>query len=77
MKKRNTNVLLHLARPIVGNEVRDVLRELSALAGVERIAPSAKVPRLLMIDYDPEVIAATTLVGHARRRWAAAQLVGM
>jgi hypothetical protein len=61
----------------VGNEVRDVLRELATLAGVERIAPSAKVPRLLMIDYDPETIAATTLVSHARRRWAAAQLVGM
>jgi hypothetical protein len=77
MKKRSANVLLHLASPIVGNEIRDVLRELAALAGVERIAPSAKVPRLLMIDYDPEVIAAPTLVGHARRRWAAAQLVGM
>jgi hypothetical protein len=77
MTKRNANVLLHLASPAVGNEVRDVLRELAMLAGVERIAPSAKVPRLLMIDYDPEVIAAPTLVGHARRRWAAAQLVGM
>jgi hypothetical protein len=30
-----------------------------------------------MIDYDPEVIAAAALVGHARRRWSAAQLVGM
>lgn len=77
MKKRVTSVLLHLARPVVGNEVREVLRELSSLAGVERIAPSAKVPRLLAIDYDPEVIAAPTLIGHARRRWAAAQLVGM
>jgi hypothetical protein len=77
MIKRNANVLLHLARPAAGNEVRDVLRELAAVAGVARIAPSAKVPRLLMIDYDPEVVAAATLVGHARRRWAAAQLVGM
>jgi hypothetical protein len=77
MQKRNANVLLHLASPAVGNEVRDVLRELSTLAGVERVAPSAKLPRLLMIDYDPEVITAPALVGHARRRWAAAQLVGM
>jgi hypothetical protein len=77
MIKRNANVLLHLARPAVGNEVRDVLRELSTVAGVARIAPSAKLPRLLMIDYDPTVVTAPTLVGHARRRWAAAQLVGM
>jgi hypothetical protein len=77
MNKRNANVLLHLAKPAVGNEVREVLRELATVAGVARIAPSAKVPRLLMIDYDPAVVAAATLVGHARRRWAAAQLVGM
>jgi hypothetical protein len=77
MNKRNANVLLHLARPAAGNEVRDILRELGGIAGVARIAPSAKMPRLLMIDYDPEVVAASTLVGHARRRWAAAQLVGM
>lgn len=77
MTKRNTTVLLHLARPAAGNEVREVLRELATLAGVARITPSAKVPRLLAIDYDPGVIAAPTLVGHARRRWAAAQLVGM
>jgi len=44
MQKRNANVLLHLAGPAVGNEVRDLLRELSSLAGVERIAPGAKVP---------------------------------
>jgi hypothetical protein len=77
MQKRSANVLLHLANPAVGNEVRDVLRALSMLAGVERVAPSAKLPRLLLIDYDPEVVAAPTLVGHARRRWAAARLVGM
>jgi hypothetical protein len=77
MNKRKANVLLHLSRPAAGNEVREVLRELASIAGVERVAPSAKLPRLLLIDYDPEVVTAPTLVGHARRRWAAAQLVGM
>jgi hypothetical protein len=77
MQKRNANVLLHLAGPAAGNEVREVLRELSGLAGVERVAASAKLPRLLLIDYDPELVTASTLVGHARRRWTAARLVGM
>lgn len=77
MNKRNANALLHLARPAVGSEVREVLHELAALAGVEHIAPGAKLPPLLRIDYDPEVIALPALVGHARRRWAGAQLVGM
>jgi hypothetical protein len=77
MEKRNANVLMHLAGPMVGSEVRDILRELASLAGVASVKPGAKVPRMLLIDYDPNVIAAQALVGHARRRWTAAQLVGM
>jgi hypothetical protein len=76
VEKRNANVLLHLASPSVGNDVRRLVRELAALAGVARVVPRARVPRLLSIDYDPTAIAVRTLVGHARRGWAAAQLVG-
>jgi hypothetical protein len=76
MRTRTANVLLHLAGPTVGNEVRNLVRELAGLAGVARVAPRARVPRLLLIDYDPDLIAAHTIVGHARRGWTAAQLVG-
>lgn len=77
MEHRSVNVLMHLAGPIVGAEIRDIVRDLSRIAGVVRVRPGAKLAKLLRVDYDPAVIAAQSLVAHARRRWTAAQLVGM
>ena len=76
MEKRNANVLLHLARPSVGNDVRSFTRELTALAGVARVVPAAWLPRVLLISYDPTVIALRTLLARAKHGWTAARLVG-
>ncbi len=77
MEYRLAKVLLHLASPTVGNEVRGLVRELAALAGVVRVGPSTRVSRLLLIDYDPTVIGVRTLLARARRGWTAARVVGM
>jgi hypothetical protein len=77
MEHRSVNVLMHLAGPIVGAEIRDIVRDLSRIAGVARVRPGAKLPKLLRVDYDPAVVGTESLVAHARRRWTAAQLVGM
>jgi hypothetical protein len=76
MKVRHAKVLLHLAGPTIGNDVRRLVRELAALAGVARVVPGARVPRLLHIDYDPAVIGARSLLACARRGWTAARLAG-
>lgn len=75
MENRAQNALLHLAGPTVGNEIRKLVRELVRLAGVRNVAPSTKIPRLLSINYDPDVIHAQTLVHYARRGWLGARLV--
>jgi hypothetical protein len=77
METRYANVLMHLAGPMVGAEIREVVRDLAAVAGVERVRPGAKLPKLLLVDYNPAIVAAQSLLAHARRRWTAAQLVGM
>ena len=77
MEYRFAKVLLHLASPSVGNDVRGLVRELAALTGVVRVVPSTRVSRLLLIDYDPTVIGVRTLLARARRGWTAARLVGM
>ena len=77
MEYRLAKVLLHLASPSVGNDVRGLVRELAALTGVVRVVPSTRVSRLLLIDYDPTVIGVRTLLARARRGWTAARLVGM
>jgi hypothetical protein len=77
MENRFAKVFLHLASPTVGNDVRGLVRELAALAGVARVAPGTRVSRLLLIDYDPTVIGERTLLARARRGWTAARLVGI
>jgi hypothetical protein len=77
MENRFAKVLLHLASPTVGNDVRGLVRELAALTGVVRVVPSTRVSRLLLIDYDPTVIGVRTLLARARHGWTAARLVGM
>jgi hypothetical protein len=71
MEKRKANVLLHLARPSIGHDVRGLVRELTALAGVARVAPGSRVSNLLRIDYDPALISMRTLIARVRRGWAA------
>ncbi|HTO48437.1 MAG TPA: hypothetical protein VML91_12435 [Burkholderiales bacterium] len=73
METRNASVLMHLARPVVSAEIREIVR----VAGVARVRPGAKLPKLLLVDYDPAVVAAQSLVAHARRRSTATQLIGM
>jgi hypothetical protein len=75
MNTRNATALLQLAGPKVGNEVAKLVRELKRLAGVARVAPSGKIPRLLRINYDPKVIAIQALFHHTRRSWTGARLV--
>jgi hypothetical protein len=77
MENRKASVLMQLAGPTVGAEVRQVLHDLARVAGVVRVRPGAKLAKLVLVDYDPAVVGAQSLVAHARRRWAAAQLVGM
>ena len=77
MEQRNANVLMHLAGPIVGAEIREIVHDLAQVPGVTDVRPGAKLPKLLLVDYDPTVVAAQSLVALARRRWTAAQLVGM
>jgi hypothetical protein len=73
---RAANVLVHLAAPVVGNEVQDVVNDLASVAGVARVRPGAKLP-VVLIDYDPAVVGTQSLIAHVRRRFAAAQLVAM
>lgn len=77
MENRYSKVVLHLASPTIGSDVRRLVRELAAVAGVARVVPGTRVPRLLLIDYDPTVIGVPTLLARARRGWTAARLVGM
>ena len=76
MKPHNANVLLHLARPSVGSDVRALIRDLTRLVGVARVAPGSRVSNLLRVDYDPALISLRTLLARARRGWSVVRGLG-
>ena len=76
MKKHYDKVFLQLASPTIGNDVRRLVRDLAARAGVARVAPASSVSNLLRIDYYPALISMRTLLACARRGWAAVRRVG-
>jgi hypothetical protein len=75
MEKRSVTILIHLAVPTARSEVRHLVRELAARAGIVQVSPAARVARLLSIRYDPNVIALRTLFAQVRRTWTGARLV--
>ena len=77
MKELYDNVFLQLASPTIGNDVRRLVREMSTLAGVARVAPGSRASNLLRIDYDPALTSMRTLLTCARRGWATVRRVGM
>jgi len=75
MERRIAKTLVQLAAPRAGNEFRKLVHGLARIAGIHRIVPMTKIPRLLSVDYDPNVIQPNTLVHYIRRSWAGARLV--
>jgi hypothetical protein len=77
MKNHYYKVFLHLASPTLGHDVRRLVRELAALAGVAHVVPGSRASNLLRIDYDPALTSIRTLLASTRRGWAAVRWVGM
>jgi hypothetical protein len=75
MERRLVRGVLQLGSPRVGNEVRQLVRELSRLGGIRRVALTGRSLRLLMVSFDPMSIQAHMLIKYVRRSWATARLV--
>jgi hypothetical protein len=51
--------------------------QLAAVPGVRTVRPGARLPRLVLIEYDPAVTASATLIEFMWRRHRAARLIGL
>jgi len=69
------HVVLHLAEPLSDGEVNDLQLALERLAGVARLEASMRLARLLVIDHDPSVVSAGSILTSVTRRGYAAQLI--
>jgi copper chaperone CopZ len=69
------HAVLHLAEPLSDGEVDELQRTLERLAGVARVEASMRLARLLVIDHDPSVVSAVSILTSVTRRGYAAQLI--
>jgi copper chaperone CopZ len=69
------HAVLHLAEPLSDDEVDDLQRALADLAGVARVEASMRLARLLVIDHDPGVVSARSILASVTCRGYAAQLI--
>jgi hypothetical protein len=75
MRTPTVELALHVSGPARGGDLRNLVRELSRLAGVVRVAPTARFSRLLLIVYDPRMAEAGTFVERAARYWRRTQIM--
>jgi hypothetical protein len=75
MRSPSVELALHVSGPARGGDLRHLVRELSRLAGVIRVVPTARFSRLLLIAYDPRIAESRTFVERAARYWRRTQIV--
>jgi copper chaperone CopZ len=69
------HAVLHLAEPLSDGEMESLQRALERVTGVARVEASMRLARLLVIDHDPAVVSARSILASVTRRGYAAQLL--
>jgi hypothetical protein len=69
--------MVDLRRDPTGTERSNLEIELSGLDGIRRARVSARVCRLVLVDYDPKTINSQKILGAVAHRGFDARLIGM
>lgn len=72
----HASVLMRFATQLDERRTDDIRGALTALAGVARVRAGLKLPRLMLVEYDPRVVSAQALRDALRDRGFAPQFVG-
>lgn len=76
MHSPKCHIMLHLAEPLSDGEVDDLQLALERIAGVARVEASMRLARLLLVDHDPAIVSAHSILASVTGRGYTAQLVG-
>jgi len=77
MSKSNVNVIVHVKQDLDRADLGALQASLVNVTGVVRAQPSKRLGRMMLVDYDPSVVSAQTILERVRGRGLEAQLVGM
>jgi copper chaperone CopZ len=77
MQTNKANVVVDLKHTPDRDLIGELESELDGIEGVARARASSRSSRLVLVDYDPEVIDSQKILGAVVRRGYDARLIGM
>ena len=77
MQTSQANVVVDLKQVLSRKRGDELESELNGIEGVARARVSARSSRLVLVDYDPEIVNSQKILGAVVRRGYDARLIGM
>jgi len=77
MRSYCSDVLIHIDEELADEAIQQLEREVSFIPGVVSACVNQRARHLMLVDYDPEDVHATDLLGMVRRRGVGAELIGL
>jgi len=72
-----TDVLIHIDEALDDANIHDIERDISMIDGVYSACVHENARHLMLVDYDPEDVAAQDLLGQVENRGLHAELIGL
>ena len=77
MQANKANVVVDLKRVISRKHGDELASELNGIDGVSRAQVSSRSSRLVLVDFDAEIVSSQKILGAVVRRGFDARLIGM
>jgi copper chaperone CopZ len=77
MQTNQSNVVVDLKQVLSRKRGDELESELNGIEGVSRAHVSSRSSRLVLVDYDPEIVSSQKILGAVVRRGYDARLIGM
>jgi copper chaperone CopZ len=77
MQTNQANVVVDLKQVLSRKRGDELESELNGIEGVSRAQVSSRSSRLVLVDYDPEIVNSQKILGAVMRRGFDARLIGM
>jgi len=72
-----TDVVIHIDEDLQDEDIQAIERDIALHSGVYSACVNDRARHLMLVDYDPEGIEATELLGMVRQHGVGAELVGL
>ena len=77
MQSYRSDVVIHIDEELADEAIHQLEREICFIPGVYSACVNERARHLMLVDYDPQDIHASELLGMVRQRGVGAELIGL